>query len=72
MTSETQYVSNAVRAGDRHVEETPADAYGPDYLIRRIREDFHDLCRFMGRGEARQEIAEIVNAEFSGRTIEHA
>lgn len=51
--------------------DTPADGYGPGYFAYAIREDFRSLCRFVGREEARQVIAEIVNSEFERRTIEH-
>lgn len=48
-------------------DDTPSDAYGPGYAIHSIREEFRDLCRMIGREAARQELAEIINAEFEGR-----
>lgn len=63
--SEREYISNAARAlGDRYADDTPADGYGPGYLEYQIRSNFRDLCRFMGKTDARQVVAEIVNSEF--------
>ncbi len=53
-------------------DETPPDGFGAGYLEYSIRQDFRNLCRLIGKENARQEIAEIVNAEFERRTIEHA
>lgn len=48
----------------RTPEDTPHDGFGAGYLAYSIRTDFRDLCRLVGRENARQEIAEIINAEF--------
>lgn len=54
---------------DFEQEEAPAD-FGAGYLEHRIRGDFRDLCRIIGKESARQEVAEIINAEFERRTID--
>lgn len=72
MMTEHAYISNAVRAlGDRLADDTPADGFGPGYLAYSIRSDFRDLCRFIGKEAARQEVAEIINAEFERKVIDH-
>jgi hypothetical protein len=38
--------------------------YGAGFLEHSIRTDFRDLCRLIGRENARAEVAEIINAEF--------
>jgi hypothetical protein len=43
------------------------DGYGPGFIEYQIRTNFRDLCRLIGKEAARQEIAEIVNAEFDRR-----
>lgn len=53
---------------DFEQEELPAD-FGAGYLEHRIRGDFRDLCRLIGKESARQEVAEIINAEFERRTL---
>ncbi|TIO15581.1 MAG: hypothetical protein E5X86_19615 [Mesorhizobium sp.] len=45
-------------------DETPADGYGAGFLEYNIRSSFRDLCRLLGRSQAREVIAEIINAEF--------
>lgn len=55
---------------DKPKDETPADGYGAGYLEHSIRRDFRDLCRLIGKESARQEVAEIINAEFERRTID--
>ena len=45
-------------------DETPPDGYGPGYLIYSMSADFHALCCLIGKENARQEVAEIINAEF--------
>ncbi|MBZ9894203.1 hypothetical protein LB545_07580 [Mesorhizobium sp. BR1-1-6] len=47
--------------------ETPADGYGAGFIEYRIRTEFRDLCRLIGKEAARQEIAHIVNDEFEGK-----
>lgn len=44
-------------------DETPADGYGAGFLEYSIRSSFRDLCRLIGFENARNEIAEIINAE---------
>lgn len=44
--------------------EEPADGYGAGFLEYNIRSSFRDLCRLIGQEAARQEVAEIINAEF--------
>jgi hypothetical protein len=51
--------------------DDPPEDFGPGYLAYRIRTDFRDLSRLIGKESARQEVAEIVNAEFTRRTVEH-
>lgn len=60
---ESLYVRSAVAA----LEEAPDDVFGAGFLEHRIRGDFRDLCRVIGRENARQEVAEIINAEFERR-----
>lgn len=48
---------------DFEQEEAPA-GFGAGYLEHRIRGDFRDLCCIIGKENARQEVAEIINAEF--------
>ncbi len=51
-------------AAERVVRETPDDGYGAGFLEYSIRNDFRDLCRLIGKENARREVAEIINAEF--------
>lgn len=44
--------------------DAQSDSMGAGYLEYSIRTSFRDLCRLIGKEAARQEIAEIVNAEF--------
>lgn len=44
--------------------ETPQDGFGAGYLEYQIRSDFRDLCRLIGKENARREVAEIINSEF--------
>lgn len=44
-------------------EEDPEDGWGAGMLEYSIRSDFRDLCRIVGFEKARQEVAEIINAE---------
>jgi hypothetical protein len=55
---------------DFEQEVAPAE-FGAGYLEHRIRGDFRDLCRLIGKENARQEVAEIIAAEFTRRTVEH-
>lgn len=49
-------------------EETPpADGYGAGFIEYGIRTSFRDLCRVLGRSQARQVVAEIINDEFEGK-----
>lgn len=52
-------------------DDTPADGYGAGYLEHSIRRDFRDLCRIIGKESARQEVAEIINAEFERKVVQH-
>lgn len=56
---------SAALAPDR---ETPADGFGAGYLEYQIRSDFRDLCRLIGKENARREVAEIINAEFERKS----
>ena len=47
--------------------ETPPDGYGAGFLEYSIRTSFRDLCRLVGRGQAREIIAEIIAAELERR-----
>lgn len=47
--------------------EAPADGYGPGFIEYSIRTSFRDLCRVIGKPQARQIVAEIVNDEFEGK-----
>lgn len=47
--------------------ETPKDGYGAGYVVYRLATDLHELCCLIGCEAARQEIAELINAEFNGR-----
>jgi hypothetical protein len=58
-------VSRTQRRAFETMSETPADGFGAGHLEYQIRVNFRDLCRLIGKEAARQEIAEIVNAEFS-------
>jgi hypothetical protein len=49
-------------------DDTPADAYGAGYTIHCLREHFRDLRRQIGFEGARQELAEIINAECDRRS----
>lgn len=57
---------------DKPRDDTPEDGFGAGYLENRMRHDFRDLCRLIGKENAREEVAQIINAEFERRTIEHA
>lgn len=61
MTAQTQ-----VRGTPRD-EAEPSDGYGAGYLEYSIRSSFRDLCRLLGRSQAREVVAEIINAEFERR-----
>jgi hypothetical protein len=45
----------------------PRDGYGAGFIEYSIRTSFRDLCRVLGKSQARQVIAEIVNDEFEGK-----
>lgn len=47
--------------------ETPPDGYGAGFLTYQLASTFHALRCLIGAEEARQEMAEIINAEFEGR-----
>lgn len=47
--------------------EAPQDGFGVGYLEYSIRTSFRDLCRVLGKPQARQVVAEIVNDEFEGK-----
>lgn len=49
-------------------DDLPADAYGAGYTIHCLREHFRDLRRQIGFEGARQELAEIINAECDRRS----
>lgn len=44
-------------------DDTPVDGYGPGFLVYRMSQDFHELCCRIGKENARQEIAEVINSE---------
>jgi hypothetical protein len=46
----------------------PNDGYGPGFIEYQLRSNFRDLCRLIGKEAARQEVAEIVNAEFERKS----
>lgn len=46
-------------------DAAPRDAYGPGYFVFSLASDFHALCCLIGAEAARQEVAEIINAEFA-------
>lgn len=48
--------------------ETPRDGYGVGYIVYSLAADFHALCCLCGPEAARQEIAEIINAEFERKS----
>ena len=52
---------------DSKTTETPADGYGAGFVEYSIRTSFRDLCRMLGKSQARQVVAEIVNDEFEGK-----
>jgi hypothetical protein len=56
--------------GEAKTDDPPED-FGPGYLAYRIRTDFRDLSRLIGKESARQEVAEIIAAEFTRRTVDH-
>lgn len=45
-------------------ETEPRDGYGPGFLVYSLAADFHALCCQIGKEAARQEMAEIINAQF--------
>jgi hypothetical protein len=45
-------------------DETPADGYGPGFIVYSLASDFHVLCCLIGPEAARQEMAEVINSEF--------
>jgi len=55
------------RTETRDTSDAPSDGFGAGYLTHRLREDFDDLCRIVGFENARQEMAEIINAKCERR-----
>ena len=53
-----------VHSVDLREPEQPRDGYGVGFLVYQLAADFHALCCLAGPEAARQEIAEIINAEF--------
>jgi hypothetical protein len=41
------------------IDDTPSDAYGPEYWLKQIRQDFEALIEVAGYDFASQEVAEI-------------
>lgn len=54
-------------AGANEMAE-PKDGYGPGFLEYQLRTNFRDLCRLIGKEAARQEVADIINAEFERKS----
>lgn len=58
----THPLSHGTDTEAREIE--PADGFGPGFLEYSIRSSFRDLCRVLGKPQARQVVAEIINSEF--------
>lgn len=54
----------APQGADVRRDDTPNDGYGAGFLEYSIRTSFRDLCRILGKPQARQIIDEIINDEF--------
>lgn len=50
-------------------EPRSEEIYGAGFLEYQIRTSFRDLCRLIGFESARNEVAEIINAEASRKRI---
>jgi len=55
--------------GDMRADETPTDGFGPGFIVYQLASYFHALCCVSGPEHARQEMAEIINAEFDRKRI---
>lgn len=51
--------------------DVPDDAYGPEYIVDRIREYFDDLIAFTSYDRAQEEVADIVLAARCARRRHH-
>ena len=58
------YHTDAAGHGRQPDSEPPRDGFGPGYLVYSLAADFHALCCMIGKENARQEMAEVINAEF--------
>lgn len=58
-----------VPGADMAPRDEPKDGYGAGFLEYQIRTSFRDLCRLIGFESARNEVAEIINAEASRKRI---
>lgn len=64
----SDHLTQEYRAAEALADTANDERFGAGYLEYSIRTNFRDLCRLIGKEAARQEIAEIVNAEFERKT----
>lgn len=59
----TDHLTREYRAAEALADTANDEHFGAGYLEYSIRTNFRDLCRIVGRVEAREIVAEIVVAE---------